>query len=152
MIARLPLAARPADESPEDAAPLPPADPAAALTSELLREFRGRGAEPQGAAFAPGPAPALQRAPGLDLLRPIAAPLQAPLAAAAQSAAAPLAAAVQGPAAALGGAVESMVESATAEGAGGGQTPALDIDAIAQKVYEQLRRRLRIDQERLGRY
>ncbi|HMQ35517.1 MAG TPA: hypothetical protein PKD53_32705, partial [Chloroflexaceae bacterium] len=167
IIARLPLAARPdaeavdapvaseaaAQRSPTDAEAAAPPPAGDALTRELLREFRGGRAEPPPPAR-PAPAPAAQairRAPGLDMLRPLAAPAAAPVASAVAEGAAPhLGEALRGPAAL--GALQGAVESATAEGQGGGQAPALDIDAIAQKVYEHLRRRLRIDQERLGRY
>ena len=86
--------------------------------------------------------PAAHAAPSLDLLRPIA-PLQR----------APEAAARLGPATDAASALiaTSMSEPASAGQEGQG-APAIDIDAIAQKVYEQIRRRLRIDQERLGKY
>lgn len=86
------------------------------------------------ASTAPGAAPAL------GLLRP-SAPLQRAPDAAAQPTNAP---------GAPGAASELNPSSATQSAAQPAAEP--DIDAIAQKVYEQLRRRLRVDQERLGRY
>ena len=86
------------------------------------------------ASTAPGAAPAL------GLLRP-SAPLQRAPDAAAQPTNAP---------GAPGAASELNASSATQSAAQPAAEP--DIDAIAQKVYEQLRRRLRVDQERLGRY
>jgi len=86
------------------------------------------------ASTAPGAALAL------GLLRP-SAPLQRAPEAAAQPTNAP---------GTLSAASELNVSSAAQSAAQPAAEP--DIDAIAQKVYEQLRRRLRVDQERLGRY
>jgi hypothetical protein len=87
--------------------------------------------------------PAAPAAPTLDLLRPIA-----PLQRAPEAATPP-----PGPAT---DAASALIAASMSEPASAGQedrgAPAIDIDAIAQKVYDQIRRRLRIDQERLGKY
>lgn len=143
LLARLPQAPE-AEEPPEETGS-PWAGPEATQTAALLRELRGGPDAPRGA---PTPAPTVRRAPDLAMLRPVGSPAAAP---AADTVAAP-AQPRREPSVDLSGALQGLVESASAEQPRGQAAPAIDIEAIAQKVYEHLRRRLRIDQERLGRY
>jgi hypothetical protein len=102
--------------------------------------------QPAFVARASGPAPRPQpvpEAPSAELLRPIAPVQRLPDAQSMASSVGSLASTLSTTSATIASQATPQTQQQAAEP---------DIDAIAQKVYEQLRRRLRIDQERLGKY